>query len=100
MWQPHDTYTIDYFIEKFSAMTTDYFSMSTAANPTDAWEWMESAEEAEALHGLIKPFGILLQVNDGEGEWAVYGDTIKLRIVNFLKYVKKSRTEWRDYFYG
>lgn len=91
--QPLKSYTLDYFINHFSTMGTEDIGLSTDDSPCDAWEWL-NAQEAMILYTYIKPFGILLQVNDGADEWASFGETPKDRIVTFLKWVKE---QYKDY---
>ncbi len=87
LYPRHDEYNIDYFIMSFEEIKPEFWTLSTEENPHDAWEWL-SEPEADALLDIIKPFGILLQVNDGDGEWAQYGNNPKDRVVKFLKWVK------------
>ena len=71
-------------------MEEQYFSKSTDPNPMDAWEWLEP-DEAWALYTYIRPYGLLVSVNDGTDEYAYLGTTFKSRIINFLKLVLKCR---------
>ncbi len=87
LYQSHDVYDIDYFISHFEEIAEGYWTLSIEDNPHDAWEWLSEPEADELLH-IIKPFGILLQVNDGDGEWLQYGSHPKERVLKFLKWVK------------
>jgi hypothetical protein len=88
-------YTIDYFIALFDELPEEYWSLSTEVNPTDAWAWVQNGTEATALYFMIKPFGFLVQVNDGAGAWAGYANSPKERVIKFLNMIKNSFTEER-----
>lgn len=84
-------YPLQYFITKFQGMGEEYFSAHSDPNPTDAWEWL-SPEEQEALYEYIKPYGLLIFVNDGAYEYANMGVTFKERIIFFLNYILRARS--------
>jgi len=83
-------FTIDFFIQKFNNVPDEYCGLSK--DDKDFWEWL-TEYEAEALYTLIEPFGLLVQVNDGVGQWASLGETPKQRVIQFLLFVKRQRTE-------
>ncbi len=87
----HDTYTLDYFIQKFEEIPSSYIGLSTDALATDAWEWC-AADEAEVLFKLIRPYGQLIAVNDGLDDCIYYGADPHSRVLNFLKVVKQKRS--------
>lgn len=85
---------INYFVTKFSNIPEEYIGMST--DNTDAWEWCDKAEQEE-LYRIVKPYGILLCVNDGEDEYAWYGATPKDRILGFLEYIRENKSPYLRY---
>ena len=91
----NEEYTLDYFISMFSMMDASWFSLSTEPEQLDAYNWL-SEEEQEALYKIVKPWGILTDVNDGIDGYDLYGETIKERILNFLNHIKDNRFK---YFY-
>jgi hypothetical protein len=87
-------FDIDYFIDHFQIISEDQLLCSDEVDvtPSDAWEWL-TEDEADYLYALIRPFGILLHVNDGVGEWQHYGNSPKERVIRFLNFIKYSKTE-------
>lgn len=89
-------FTLDYFIKFFESMDDDMYCFtyqkdSSLVAQADAWEWL-SNDEQEVLYSIIKPYGMLVLVNNGVGEYVNLGATIKDRVVNFLKHIVKMRT--------
>lgn len=84
-------YSIDFFIKKFENMPEEYMGFSYETNPSDVWEWTYCDEEAMALYNIARPYGLLVQVNDGNNGWSELGDNPKERVVSFLKYIKMSK---------
>lgn len=87
-------YDIDYFIEKFEAIPEEKWGIGKFSDQDGrccalghCGEGMfHSTEESNALSSLlIFPAGI----NDGDAMWNHLGPTPKLRILNFLKSLKK-----------
>ena len=85
-------FNVDFFIKKYETIPNTWITMSNIIKATDAWEWVESDREAQALYDLVFPFGILLQVNDGTNEWIGLGPTPRTRVLKFLQLIKKSQT--------
>lgn len=81
---------LDFFIQKFASIPSEYLGLSTDPDPTDAWEWC-SEEEQRALHKIIRPFGIMLLVNDGDEDYIGWGATPHARVTYFLNHVKETK---------
>jgi hypothetical protein len=92
--KPKDkTYSIDYFIELFTEVDDDMLCLvkdSHVASSYDGWDLL-LPEEQDSLYQLIRPYGIFVHVNDGVGQYANLGKTIKQRILTFLLYVKQHK---------
>lgn len=83
---------LDYFIKKFKDIPEEHFELSNVQYALTAWDWLDSEEEQATLYELINPYGMLIAVNDGHAQWYTLGQTPKIRILNFLEYVKRART--------
>ena len=83
-------YTIEHFIWLFNSLPDDYISVSTNTDDDsmDAWEWIATRVEEDALYDIVEPYGILLAANDGMGGYALLGNTPKQRILKFLTMIK------------
>jgi hypothetical protein len=86
-------YSLDYFILKYESLDASWFCLSTEKDNMDAYEWLTDVE-AEALFCMVKPWGILTDVNDGIDGYDFFGDTIKGRIINFLKHIKEKKLKY------
>ncbi len=85
---------IDYFIRFFEYIEKDMIGMSTDKPSSDAWEWLRE-DEADDLYDIIKPFGLLIEVNDGMNNWEEIGKTPQERVCNFLQWVQRQNEEYR-----
>jgi hypothetical protein len=82
-------YGITHFIEKFEAVQDKHLGLHSEGR--DCFS-ICTEEEADALHRLTKPYGLILFVNDGDPEFSLFGgNTPKERVLNFLYYVKHNR---------
>lgn len=86
-------YYLEYFIEKFENIEEEQFTLSAVPRPLDAYEWLTEKEQ-DTLYRIVKPWGILTEVNDGIEPYSIYGETIKERIINFLYYIKKNKIKY------
>ena len=84
-------FTLEYFIKKFADLPEDYMGLTT--EDTDAWMWC-STEEADALAKIVKPFGLLIDVNDGIDSGKGYGDTPKQRVLRFLNHIADVKVQF------
>ena len=86
---------INYFIEALSQVDDKEWTLTTDPEPCDAWEWL-SHDEGKVLLNIIQPFGLLIEVNDGEGMWNKLAPTPKRRVMKFLNEIKKIKDKKND----
>lgn len=86
-------YDLEYFINKFDAIPEEAYSSTHDELPSDAWEWCDQ-DEANDLFRIVHRYGILSDVNDGEGKYLSYGDTEKQRVLRFLNYIMDEKKRY------
>jgi hypothetical protein len=90
-------FSLDYFITYFKDIPEEQLCLVKDTNKGsshlamgDAWEWLDD-EEQDALYTIIRPYGLLVHVNDGFGEFIHMGTTPKQRVIAFLQQIKEGR---------
>jgi hypothetical protein len=86
-------YSLDYFIEFYRNLDPEEFCNRVESNTNgrmDAWDFL-LPDEQDQLYAFIRPYGLLIHVNDGIGGYESLGKTHKERVLNFLLHVKAGR---------
>ncbi len=95
----HDTYTLDYFVEKFGAIPADQWTAEAdydAYGRRDVWGHVNGYadgpnEEADELYRIAYAFGWLSEVCAGTDEDHYWGKSPKARVLRFLEHVRNNR---------